>query len=240
MKPAVRLAALMELPVKYIWTHDAFRVGEDGPTHQPVEHEAQIRLLEQLKNHSGHRSMLVLRPADANETTVAWQMALDNTHAPTALILSRQNIKDIPPRMGSTRLADAMSATKGAYIAKDSAGFPDLIFVANGSEVSTMIEAAQLMESRHKKVRIRVVSAISEGLFKEQSFDYQQDTIPDNVPVLALTAGLPSTMQGMVGPFGKAYGMESFGYSAPYKVLDEKLGFTPEHMYELALKYMQD
>jgi transketolase len=240
MKPAVRLAALMELPVKYIWTHDAFRVGEDGPTHQPVEHEAQIRLLEQLKNHSGHRSMLVLRPADANETTVAWQMALDNTHAPTALILSRQNIKDIPPRKGSARLADAMSATKGAYIAKDSAGLPDLIFVANGSEVSTMIEAAQLMESRHPKVRIRVVSAISEGLFKEQSFDYQQDTIPDNVPVLALTAGLPSTMQGMVGPFGRAFGMDSFGYSAPYKILDEKLGFTPEHVYELAVQYMQE
>lgn len=240
MKPAVRLAALMELPVKYIWTHDAFRVGEDGPTHQPVEHEAQIRLLEQLKNHSGHRSMLVLRPADAYETTVAWQMAFDNSHAPTALILSRQNIKDIPPKKGSTRLADAMDATKGAYIAKESSGFPDLIFVANGSEVSTMIEGAQLMESRHGKIRVRVVSAISEGLFKEQSFDYQQDTIPDNVPVLALTAGLPSTMQGMVGPFGKAFGMESFGYSAPYKVLDEKLGFTPKHVYELAVSYMQD
>jgi transketolase len=240
MKPAVRLAALMELPVIYIWTHDAFRVGEDGPTHQPVEQEAQIRLMEQIKNHSGHRSMLVLRPADSNETTVAWQMALDNAHAPTALILSRQNIKDIPAKKGSTRLADAMDAVKGAYIAKDSAGLPDLIFVANGSEVSTMVEGAMLMESRHPKTRIRVVSAISEGLYKEQSFDYQQDTIPDNVPVLALTAGLPSTMQGMVGPFGKAYGMESFGYSAPYKVLDEKLGFTPEHVYQLAVNYMQD
>ncbi|MDR2886994.1 MAG: transketolase, partial [Bacteroidales bacterium] len=117
MKPALRLACLMKLPVKYIWTHDAFRVGEDGPTHQPVEQEAQIRLMEQLKNHSGKQSTLVLRPADAVETNVAWKMAMENTSTPTALILSRQNIKDVPAQKGSTRYADALQAEKGAYVA---------------------------------------------------------------------------------------------------------------------------
>ena len=239
MKPAVRLAALMELPVKYIWTHDAFRVGEDGPTHQPIEQEAQIRLMEQLHNHSGKRSVLVLRPADAQETTVAWQMALDNMHTPTALILSRQNIRDIPPRKNSSRFADALDASKGAYIAYDSEGFPEMVFVANGSEVSTMIEAAKLLKERHN-LKIRVVSAISEGLFHDQPYDYQQSVIPDNVPVLALSAGLPSTLQGMIGPFGKAIGMSSFGYSAPYSVLDEKFGFTGEHVYAEAIKFLQE
>lgn len=239
MKPAVRLAALMELPVKYIWTHDAFRVGEDGPTHQPIEQEAQIRLMEQLHNHSGRRSVLVLRPADAQETTVAWQMAMDNVHTPTALILSRQNIKDIPPRKNSSRFADALDASKGAYIAYDSEGFPEMVFVANGSEVSTMIEGAKLLKERHN-LKIRVVSAISEGLFHDQPYDYQQSVIPDNVPVLALSAGLPSTLQGMIGPFGKAIGMSSFGYSAPYAVLDEKFGFTAEHVYAEAIKFLQE
>lgn len=239
MKPAVRLAALMELPVKYIWTHDAFRVGEDGPTHQPIEQEAQIRLMEQLHNHSGRRSVLVLRPADAQETTVAWQMALDNVHTPTALILSRQNIRDIPPRKNSSRFADALDASKGAYIAYDSEGFPEMVFVANGSEVSTMIEGAKLLKERHN-LKIRVVSAISEGLFHDQPYDYQQSVIPDNVPVLALSAGLPSTLQGMIGPFGKAIGMSSFGYSAPYAVLDEKFGFTGEHVYAEAIKFLQE
>ena len=238
MKPAFRMSALMELPVKYIWTHDAFRVGEDGPTHQPVEQEAQIRLMEQLKNHSGHASALVLRPADAVETNVAWKMAMKNTSTPTALILSRQNIKDIPVQSGSTRYADALQAEKGAYVAWQNTGEkPELILLANGSEVSTCIEGAEKLTAE-KNLKIRVVSAISEGRFRAQSIEYQKSVIPDGIPVLGLTAGLPVTLQGLVGPFGKVIGMESFGFSAPYKVLDEKLGYTGDNVYNKAVELL--
>ncbi len=237
MKPSVRLAALMELPVKYVWTHDAFRVGEDGPTHQPVEQEAQIRLLEHLRNHSGNRSCLVLRPADAIETTVAWKMAMENTQTPTALILSRQNIPDIPAIHGSDRFTDALQAEKGAYIVLHAAGHPDLVLVGNGSEVSTLIEGAGKL-IREKGLKVQVVSAISEGLFRNQESDYQKEVIPDGVPVLGLTAGLPVTLAGLVGPMGRSIGMLSFGFSAPYKVLDEKLGFTADNVFNQALAYL--
>ncbi len=237
MKPAVRLSALMELPVKFVWTHDAFRVGEDGPTHQPVEQEAQIRLLEKLKNHNGHMSMLVLRPADAVETSVAWKMAMDNAKTPSALILSRQGIKDLPVKEGSTRYTDAQKAEMGAYIVQDDGASLDIILVANGSEVATLVEGAEMLR-REKGLKVRIVSAISEGRFRQQSSDYQLSVIPDNVPVLGLTAGLPVTLQGLVGPWGKAIGMESFGFSAPYQVLDEKLGYTGKNVYEQALKLL--
>jgi len=228
MKPAVRLAALMELPVKYIWTHDAFRVGEDGPTHQPVEHEAQIRLMEKMTNHSGEPSMLVLRPADGPETKVAWKLAMENTKTPTALILSRQGIKNIPAKPGSTRYADALEAKNGAYIVKDSDGKPDVILIANGSEVSTCYEGALALEE--KGIKTRVVSAISEGLFRQQSQLYQNDVLPADVPKFGLTAGLEVTLRGLVGDAGKIWGMPGFGFSAPYKVLDEKLGFTSDNV----------
>jgi transketolase len=228
MKPAVRLACLMGLPVKYIWTHDAFRVGEDGPTHQPVEQEAQIRLMEQLRNHHGENSMLVLRPADAPETTVAWKLALENKKTPTALLLSRQNIKDLPS-VTNDRYSDALKAEKGAYIVRDCSGTPDLILVANGSEVSTLFEGAALLEKDN--VKVRIVSAPSEGLFSNQSEEYRKSVIPDGVPVFGLTAGLPVTLRGFTGPNGKVWGVTSFGYSAPYKVLDEKFGFTAENVY---------
>jgi transketolase len=230
MKPAARMAALMQLPVKYVWTHDAFRVGEDGPTHQPVEQEAQIRLLEHLRNHQGKRSMLVLRPADATETTVAWKMALENRDTPTALILSRQGIPDLPPMPGSDRYTDALQAQKGAYVVRDCKGKPDVVLVASGSEVATLLSGADLLEER-KGMKVRVVSAISEGLFRDQPIAYQKQVIPEGVRVFGLTAGLPVTLRGLVGEHGKVYGMESFGYSAPYKVLDEKLGFTGENVY---------
>ncbi len=239
MKPAVRLAALMELPVKYVWTHDAFRVGEDGPTHQPVEHEAQLRLMEHLKNHSGENSVLVLRPADAAETTVAWKMAIENTNTPTALILSRQNIQDIPSEPGSNRYTDALEAQKGAYIVKDCNGTPDIILVASGSEVSTLIAGSEKLE-KEKNLKIRIVSAISEGLFKNQPLEYQKNIIPDNIPILGLTAGLPVTLQGLVGPKGKSIGLSSFGYSAPAKVLDEKLGYTAENVFNQVLQYLEE
>jgi transketolase len=235
MKPAVRLACLMGLPVKYIWTHDAFRVGEDGPTHQPVEQEAQIRLMEQLKNHQGTNSMLVLRPADSNETTVAWKLALENTKTPTALILSRQNIKDLPSS-GNDRYTDALKSEKGAYVVQDCSGKPDVILLASGSEVATLVEGAELL--RQDNLNIRIVSAPSEGLFRNQHYDYQRSVLPDNIPVFGLTAGLPVTLQGLAGPKGRVWGVTSFGYSAPYKVLDEKFGFTADNVYKQVKDYL--
>ena len=235
MKPAIRLACLMELPVKYIWTHDAFRVGEDGPTHQPVEQEAQIRLMEHLKNHSGENSMLVLRPADSNETTVAWKIALENKKTPTALILSRQNIKDLPA-LGN-RFEEALKAEKGAYIVVDCDGTPDVILVASGSEVVTLVESAALLSKNNYKAR--VVSAPSEGLFRNQSDSYRQSIIPNNIPVFGLTAGLPITLQGLVGAKGMVIGLNSFGYSAPYKILDEKFGFNTENVYNQIITFLR-
>ena len=235
MKPAVRLACLMGLPVKYIWTHDAFRVGEDGPTHQPVEHEAQIRLMEHLKNHHGENSMLVLRPADSVETTVAWKMALENKKTPTGLILSRQNIKDLPSEKND-RYADALKSEKGAYIVQDCEGSPDIILIASGSEVATLVEGSVLL--KNDGLKIRIISAPSEGLFRNQTEDYKKSIIPENVPVFGLTAGLSVTLQGLVGPKGKVWGLNSFGFSAPYKVLDEKFGFTPENVYRQVRDYL--
>ena len=227
MKPAVRMAALMEQPVKFIWTHDAFRVGEDGPTHEPVEQEAQIRLMEKLKNHKGHNSMLVLRPADVVETTVAWKMAMENTATPTALILSRQNITDLPAK--ESRYEEALQANKGAYIVEGDEN-PDVIMVASGSEVSTLVEGAALL--RADGIKVRIVSVPSEGLFRSQSKEYQESVIPTGSKIFGLTAGLPINLEGLVGANGKVWGLESFGFSAPYKVLDEKLGFTGKNVYK--------
>ena len=223
MKPALRMAALMEQPVKFIWTHDAFRVGEDGPTHEPVEQEAQVRLLEKLKNHKGHNSMLVLRPADVEETTIAWKLAMENMSTPTALILSRQNIVNLP--VGT----DYSQAAKGAYIIADADENPDVILVASGSEVSTLVAGAELL--RKEGVKVRIVSAPSEGLFRNQSKEYQESILPAGAKIFGLTAGLPVNLEGLVGSNGKVFGLESFGFSAPYKVLDEKLGFTAENVY---------
>jgi transketolase len=235
MKPAVRLACLMELPVKYIWTHDAFRVGEDGPTHQPVEQEAQLRLMEHLKNHHGENSMVVLRPADTSETTVSWKMALENKKSPTALILSRQNIKDLPSKDGN-RYTDALQSEKGAYIVQDCSGRPDVILIASGSEVATLVEGAELLKK--DSLNIRIVSAPSEGLFRNQPESYRKSVLPDDVPVFGLTAGLSVTLQGLVGQRGVVWGMNSFGYSAPYKILDEKLGFTADNVYKRVKEYL--
>ncbi len=220
MKPAVRMAALMELPVKFIWSHDAFRVGEDGPTHEPVEQEAQIRLMEKLKNHSGHNSVLVLRPADVEETTVAYDMMMKNMSTPTAMILSRQNIKDLP----GDRTAEARGAERGAYVVSADED-PQVVCVASGSEVSTLAEAAELL--RAEGVRLSIVSVPSEGLFRSQPVEYQREVLPCGVKRFGLTAGLPVNLMGLVGENGKVFGLESFGFSAPYTVLDEKLGFTP-------------
>ncbi|MCR4860774.1 MAG: transketolase [Bacteroidales bacterium] len=225
MKPAVRMAALMEIPLKFIWTHDAFRVGEDGPTHEPVEQEAQIRLMEKLKNHHGKNSVLVLRPADAKETTEAWAIAMANTTTPTALLFSRQNITNLPEGNDYSQVA------KGGYIVAGSDENPDVILVASGSEVATLVAGAKLLRADGKKVR--VVSVPSEGLFRQQSKEYQQSVLPTGVKKFGMTAGLPVTLQGLVPESeGTIWGLESFGFSAPYKVLDEKLGYTAENVYE--------
>ena len=224
MKPAVRMAALMEVPVKFIWTHDAFRVGEDGPTHEPVEQEAQIRLMEKLKTHKGKNSMLVLRPADSDETTQAWKLAMENTTSPTGLIFSRQNIKTLPA--GN----DYSQAAKGAYVVAGSDADYDVILLASGSEVSTLVAGAELL--RADGIKCRIVSVPSEGLFRSQSKAYQRSILPGNKKKFGMTAGLPVTLEGLVGAGGKVWGLSSFGFSAPYKVLDEKLGFTAANVYE--------
>ncbi len=236
MKPAIRMAALMELPVKYVWTHDSFRVGEDGPTHQPVEHEAQIRLMEKLKNHSGNNSMMVLRPADGAETVVAWKMALDNNKTPTGLILSRQNIDDLPALPGSKRYSDALQSERGAYIVQKDQD-PNIILVASGSEVSTLVDTAYLLRNENG-LKVQVVSVISEGIFRNQDMEYQKRVIPDNKPVFGLTAGLPVTLIELVGPNGKSVGLSHFGYSAPYKVLDENFGFSGKNVADEVLKFL--
>ena len=234
MKPAVRMSALMELPVKYIWSHDAFRVGEDGPTHEPVEQEAQIRLLEQLRNLSGKRSMLVLRPADSAEATIAWEMAMNNTTTPTALIFTRQDVVDLPSATGN-RYNDALGMHRGGYIVIN-AEQPDVTLVANGSEVSLLCEVSQLLAE--KGIKARVVSVPSLGLFEDQDQEYRNSVIPADVPVFGLTAGLPSTLYPVVGTTARIYGLDHFGASAPFKVLDEKFGFTANNILNEVLAYI--
>lgn len=234
MKPAIRLAALMGTPVKFIWSHDAFRVGEDGPTHQPVEQEAQIRLMEKLQNHKGQDSVRVFRPADADETTVCWQMAMENIDTPTALIFSRQTVDSLPEG------TDYEQARKGAYIVAGSDANPDVILVASGSEVATLEAGAKLL--REDGIKVRIVSAPSEGLFRRQSKEYQEMVLPFGAKKFGMTAGLPCTLEGLVGigPNSRVYGLRSFGFSAPYKVLDEKLGYTGENVYKQVKDFLKE
>ena len=231
MKPAIRMAALMRVPIKFVWSHDAFRVGEDGPTHEPVEQEAQIRLMEKLKNHKGQDSVRVFRPADADETTVCWQMANENMDTPTAMICSRQNVNSLPEG------TDYSQVRKGAYIVKDDPNY-DVILLASGSEVSTLLAGAELLNA--DGVKTRIVSVPSEGLFRTQSKEYQESVLPKNAKIFGMTAGLPVTLQGLVGANGKVWGMESFGFSAPYKVLDEKLGYTGENVYKQVKAFLAE
>ena len=229
MKPAIRMAALMRVPIKFVWSHDAFRVGEDGPTHEPVEQEAQIRLMEKLKNHKGQDSVRVFRPADADETTVCWQMANENMDTPTAMICSRQNVNSLPEG------TDYSQVRKGAYIVKDDPNY-DVILLASGSEVSTLLAGAELLNA--DGIKTRIVSVPSEGLFRTQSKEYQESVLPNGAKIFGMTAGLPVTLQSLVGVEGMVYGLESFGFSAPYKVLDEKLGFNAENVYKQVKDYL--
>ncbi len=234
MKPAIRLSCIQELPVKFVWTHDAFRVGEDGPTHQPIEQEAQIRLLEKLKNHSHEQSFVALRPADSSETSVAWKMALENTKTPTGLILSRQGIKDIDT---PERYNQALAAQKGGYLVKEVEN-PDVVLIANGSEVATLIEATALLEEK-EGLKVNIASIPSEGIFRQQDKEYQNSIIPSDKPIFGLTAGLPVNLEALAGPNGKVFGLEHFGYSAPAKILDDKFGFTGEKVFEQVVKFLK-
>ena len=233
MKPVVRLSALMGLHVIFIWTHDSFRVGEDGPTHQPIEQEAQIRLMEHLRNHKGERSMVVLRPADAEETVAAWKIALEE-HRPVGLVLSRQDIKSLPT-LHAARLDEAMQASKGAYVVVDSAK-PEVVMVASGSEVSTLVEGASLLEK--EGVAVRVVSVPSEGLFRDQPKSYQDTVLPQGVVRYGMTSGLPVTLLGLVGSLDNIHGLDHFGHSAPYKVLDAEFGYNGETVYNEVKKLL--
>ncbi len=236
MKPAIRLSAIQELPVKFVWTHDAFRVGEDGPTHQPIEQEAQIRLLEKLKNHSDAQSFVALRPADSQETNVAWKMAMENTKTPTGLILSRQGIKDVPAQSG-TRYEAALGAEKGGYLVQEVLD-PDVILIANGSEVSTLVAAAKLLVEK-EGLKVNIASIPSEGIFRQQPESYQEKIIPPNKPIFGLTAGLPVNLEGLAGPNGKVFGLEHFGYSAPAEVLDGEFGFTGDQVYKEVMDFLK-
>lgn len=227
MKPAIRMAALMELPVKFIWSHDAFRVGEDGPTHEPVEQEAQIRLMEKVKNHHGRNAMLVLRPADVEECTACYKLMMENKTSPTGIILSRQNIKNLPE--------NSYEVERGGYVVTCD-GNPDVVLVASGSEVSTLCEVAEVLRAEGR--RVRVVSVPSEGLFRTQDVEYQNEVLPQGVKRFGLTAGLPVNLEGLVGAEGCVFGLQSFGYSAPYKVLEEKLGFTVEQIAEKVRNFL--
>ena len=233
MKPAVRLSALMRLHVIYIWTHDSFRVGEDGPTHQPIEHEAQIRLMEHLRNHHDERSMVVLRPADGDETVMAWKLAVEEQR-PVALVLSRQNIKSLPA-LGASRREEAAQVAKGGYVVLDSAK-PEVVMVATGSEVSTLVEGAELLAA--EGIAVRVVNVPSEGLFRDQPRSYQESVLPVGVVRYGLTSGLPVNLMGLVGEKGMIHGLDHFGYSAPYTVLDEKFGYNGKTVAEEVKKLL--
>ncbi|MFS4415202.1 transketolase family protein [Maribacter sp. 2307ULW6-5] len=236
MKPAIRLSCIQELPVKYVWTHDAFRVGEDGPTHQPIEQEAQIRLLEKVQNHSHQQSFVAIRPADSAETNIAWKMAMENSSTPTGLILSRQGIKDVSA-MDGDRYQAAQQAEKGGYLVQETSD-PDVVLIANGSEVSTLVDAAALLKEK-AGLKVNIASIPSEGIFRQQPREYQQKVIPTDRPIFGLTAGLPINLEPLAGPNGKVFGLGHFGHSAPATVLDEKFGFTGEQVFGQVMDFLK-
>ena len=232
MKPVIRMSALMGLHVIYVWSHDSFRVGEDGPTHQPIEQEAQIRLMEHLHNHKGERSMVVLRPADAEEAVAAWKIALEE-HRPVGLLFSRQDVPSLPSH--KARIDEAMLARKGAYVVYDSAN-PDVVMVGSGSDVSTLVEGAELLAK--DGIAVRVVSVPSEGLFRDQPKSYQNSILPQGVVRYGMTSGLSVTLLGLVGSLENIHGLNHFGHSAPFKVLNEKFGYNGETVHKEVKKLL--
>ncbi len=228
MKPAIRMAAIMELPVKFIYTHDSFRVGEDGPTHEPIEQEAQIRLLEQMDNFKGHRAALVLRPADSAETVEAYRLAMNNWNSPSVLIFSRQNLDDLPALSGDRR-GEARQSEKGGYLVMKSEN-PAITLLGNGSEVGLLCKVAEQLTK--EGINANVVSMPSIGLFMQQPEAYRDSVLPKGGKVFALSSGLPAVWLPVLRGDFKVQGMERFGASAPAKVLDEKFGYNVEKILE--------
>ncbi len=221
MRPAIRLAALMKQPVIYIFTHDSISVGEDGPTHQPVEQMASLRAIPNLT---------VIRPADANETAAAWRSAIMSDDSPVALILSRQKL----PIIDRSRYAPADQLENGAYVLADTDNTPDLILIGTGSEVHICLEARE--ELAKQNIAARVVSMPSWELFDRMPNDYQEKVLPPNVRCrIAVEAGVPMGWERYIGIDGKMIGMRRFGASAPGKVMLEKFGFTAENIVQTAL-----
>lgn len=221
MRPALRLSAVMQVPAIWVYTHDSIFLGEDGPTHQPIEHLASLRAMPGL---------VTIRPADANETAVAWRVALERS-GPTALVLTRQNV----PVFDRERMGAAEGLRRGAYVLLDAdeGKRPDLVLIASGSEVALAVEARERL--RERGVQARVVSMPSWALFEAQPQAYREEVLPAEAPVrLAVEAGSPLGWERYVGPFGGVLGIERFGASAPYKVLAEQYGFTAGHVVEQA------
>ena len=234
MKPAIRISALMEQPVKYIFTHDAFRVGEDGPTHEPIEQESQIRLLELMNNLSGKRAALVLRPADSAETVEAYRVAMNTWDRPSVLIFSRQNLEDLPA-LGASRAEDAKGLEKGAYLVRK-ADAPVVTLVGNGSEVSLLLHAAEALAA--EGMDANVVSVPSVGLFLDQDKAYRDSVIIPGVKTFAVSSGLPSVFDAILPAEAGKFGLARFGASAPAKVLDEKFGFTTANIVERVKQFL--
>ncbi len=226
MRPAIRLAALMELPVIWVFTHDSIGVGEDGPTHQPVEHLLALRAVP---------GVTVIRPADANETAAAWRVAVEHWEGPVALVLSRQGLPVLP----GTAAGAGEGVTRGAWVlAEASGGPPRLVLVATGSEVSLAVEARRILEEEN--IPTRVVSMPSWELFHRQPVEYRREVLPPEVPALAVEAGVSLGWRDLVGTRGEVLGMDRFGASAPGGVLAEKFGFTPEGVAEAARRLLAD
>jgi transketolase len=218
MRPAVRLAAVMKLPVIYVWTHDSIGLGEDGPTHQPIEHLAALRAIPGLD---------VVRPADANETAHAWRMALTHTDRPTALCLTRQNVPTMDP-------AAVHDFEKGGYVLADATGGrPEVIIIATGSEVSIALAARERLESEGH--RVRVVSMPCREWFDRQDANYRHKVLPPDVKArVSVEAGIAMPWRDLVGPYGQCVSIEHYGASAPYQVLFEQFGFTPDNVVAAA------
>jgi transketolase len=225
MRPAVRLAALMKLPVVYVWTHDSIGLGEDGPTHQPVEHLSALRAIPGLA---------VVRPADANETVWAWRGALEHTDAPTALCLTRQNV----PTVDRTTLGDASGVLRGAYVLAEASGVADggepaVILIGTGSEVQLCLAAREQLEAQG--VPTRVVSMPCQEWFAAQDEAYRTAVLPPTVKArVSVEAGITMSWHHLVGDTGVCVGLEHYGASAPYQVLFEKFGFTTDRVVAAA------
>jgi len=225
MRPSIRLASLMRLPVIYVFTHDSIAVGEDGPTHQPIEHLASLRAIPGLT---------VIRPADASETAAAWREALQINDGPIALLLSRQKL----PVLSSTLAGLPQGLSKGAYILADSAGKPDLILIASGSEIHAVLDAAKRLTQ--EGVSVRVVSMPSWELFDKTPREYRDTVLsPDVSARIAVEAGLPMGWERYVGSGGRVIGMTTFGASAPGETLMEQFGFTAENIVTKALELLK-